>query len=79
MSKKKNEPKKQKEEATSKTDTDLRFEEFKQGLAKLQEETSVSIQANINYGKQGLVPYMQLVDIKEDNNEAEEETEITES
>jgi len=70
------------EEMTEATETDkeLRVSEFKKGLQELQEETEITIQEKLNYGDNGIVPYMTLVDVKElENNEDTEQTNTEES
>jgi hypothetical protein len=74
MNKKKKEKSEKSEEKveTNKTsEAELRSEEFQQGLKKLQEDTEISLAAKLNVTTQGIVPYLELVDIKEDNNETE--------
>ena len=76
MTKNNKETKKEKEK---KTNLELRQVEFKQGLVKLQEDTQVSIEAKLNFSEKGVVPFIQLTDIKQDENETEEKADTEEA
>lgn len=78
MSKKKENKETKTENSELDQDRLERSTKFREGLEKLIEETQMNMKAQLNYSLTGIVPYLQMVDLKE-NNEDTEQTQTKES